>query len=1472
MHNNANQYHSYSDFLESLARYYRDFLETDFHRRTSPKRRVKLRDSDGQSTGTNLNKYPCFRDEIWKLFKDNTKSNNKFNVSKGRYKSKLKSSLKFFIEHRIESISQEKIDACINAILQELKILQNDSADNWNHFFDEANEVLRRNAYKDIVLPLLDNFNSSLSHDNLLEIEKEFELEEDLIDLVCNDLQSNFEKPLIIYFSNAEEEALATCCSEFLNTRFLHSRLKDFFEGFTANDLFFELNELFENKKLKEKQELYLYFCDIKHNNIVYPLFYFPLTVEKDDETFALNFDPRIFINKKAIEYIVQEYSSDATKANSISSLNNRIIYLEPDRDSVAGQLHQLVFDITTHFKSSDTIDLDNPKSKTIKSYEVTLSNTIYFCLFDKSDESLINDYEELVVALAQGKTNPINDTFKEIIQDYILKEPKSYNAEVENDWEGKSVPERLIYEAPIPLNEEQKKVASSLNKPDCRFVTVQGPPGTGKSHTITAIAFEAIVKNKSVLILSDKQEALDVVEDKIVQTLNKVRTSQEFINPILRLDKRNFGKIFSSSVITKLKEYHQAAKQKEQEIKALVTTNKSRLTNDLTDIVNSYAEIQLPEIVELIETEEKLTNQLKSFQATSERVLGDGELINDLHNVLVLIRDRKKKAIFQKFITLLQEHCQNWTDKEVQDVIKLFELVAYLFDKGLFNRLSKLSEVDGKTQKRILQGIAEYNRIANPTKYQFVNSLIAWFKRKEINLLNKKINKKVKFSFVVDLKRDLKLLSNISTDLIGALRVFKQKGFSEQKFLKNYWDLLSYPHTDDIKIFSETEKTSFECFTRISNEKSIKILHEAGISLSFEKTNTPGTLDDYIAFAELLIKRFKLNREVTTNFSNIPQIDYRDDCANLEQLHTTIMTNLIDERVIDIAENKRSSIQSLKWIFSKKQKFPKDYFDTLIQAFPCIIAGIRDFAEYIPLEKNLFDLVIIDEASQVSIAQAFPAVLRAKKILVLGDNKQFSNVKTSRASKSMNDKYMEGIKASYRAHISQEKYFKVEPFNIQTSILEFFASVTNYDVMLKKHFRGYRELISFSSKYFYNGGLQAIKIRGKPVSEVLKFHNLEHDGLFEIPQLQNTNSFEAEYIIQQLELLVINEKRATVGVITPFTNQQKYLAKKVSESNLSDDIYSQLKLKVMTFDSCQGEERDIIFYSMVASRTSDRTNYIFAKDLSKADYDDEKKIRLQRLNVGFSRAKECMHFVLSKPIVEFSGSIGEAIKHYHNVLITAKNEPTPDDVDKNSPMERKVLEWIKNTAFYQNNFHKLELHTQFPVGEYLQQLDHTYRHPKYRCDFLLQYSKEGKTTNIIIEYDGFKEHFTDLKEVNKLNYHSYYKPDDIEREKILESYGFRFVRINKFNLGKDPVNTLSKRLEEIIFKKSIYLNVTEEIIAVADQLGKGNMKECPKCGQIKALEAFKDSSLRSGMGRNCMPCKNNSNQNSNFHYNSFWK
>ena len=74
-----------------------------------------------------------------------------------------------------------------------------------------------------------------------------------------------------------------------------------------------------------------------------------------------------------------------------------------------------------------------------------------------------------------------------------------------------------------------------------------------------------------------------------------------------------------------------------------------------------------------------------------------------------------------------------------------------------------------------------------------------------------------------------------------------------------------------------------------------------------------------------------------------------------------------------------------------------------------------------------------------------------------------------------------------------------MEKFNIKTSILEFFEFIRNYNTQLLKHFRGYKEIISYSNKYFYQDSLQVMKIRGKAIDEVLKFSFIKHDGKKEL-------------------------------------------------------------------------------------------------------------------------------------------------------------------------------------------------------------------------------------------------------------------------------------------------------------------------------------------------------------------------------------
>ena len=410
----------------------------------------------------------------------------------------------------------------------------------------------------------------------------------------------------------------------------------------------------------------------------------------------------------------------------------------------------------------------------------------------------------------------------------------------------------------------------------------------------------------------------------------------------------------------------------------------------------------------------------------------------------------------------------------------------------------------------------------------------------------------------------------------------------------------------------------------------------------------------------------------------------------------------------------------------------------------------------------------------------------------------QFSNVQSSQAAIAINNSYMDRLTKSFKKNIGKDSLMleRVKNFNIKISILDFFGSIANYTTTLKKHFRGYKEHISFCSKTFYKDSLEAIRIHSKSIDEIIKFSYIETDEF----EINNTNKAEANFIIKELEHRVKEENYETVGVITPFTDQQRLISELVAKHPERDTLYDKLRLKIMTFDSCQGEERETIYYSTVATSSKDKLNTIFPSSPCRdKDLDEDTDRRCQRLNVGFSRVQECMHFVLSKEPNDFNNEIGNAIRHFHNLVEKEKELPSESELDPNSPMEKNTLQWIKQSNFYISNPEFIQVKAQFKLGEYLRQLNPLYSHPKYKVDFLLIYNDGKKKKQIIIEYDGLEYHFNNLEEINEFNFEQYYTQEHYEREKTLESYGYEFIRLNRFNTADDPVKYLDQKFSEIL-------------------------------------------------------------------------
>ena len=193
---------------------------------------------------------------------------------------------------------------------------------------------------------------------------------------------------------------------------------------------------------------------------------------------------------------------------------------------------------------------------------------------------------------------------------------------------------------------------------------------------------------------------------------------------------------------------------------------------------------------------------------------------------------------------------------------------------------------------------------------------------------------------------------------------------------------------------------------------------------------------------------------------------------------------------------------------------------------------------------------------------------------------------------------------------------------------------------------------------------------------------------------------------------------------------------------------------------------------------------------------------KMQRLNVGFSRAKDTMVFVHSMPIEDYSDTrLGDALKHYRNILDSTVDNYIKDEEIFDSEAEKGLYRMLINTEFYKNNRDSIKIIAQFPIGKYIKE---TYKRyiPNYRVDFLITLSKSGKEQSLILEYDGVEYHTKNPEIVTEHNFSQEYLDYDIERQIELESYGYRFLRINKFTLipkekGQTKIDVLNMLLEK---------------------------------------------------------------------------
>jgi len=287
--------------------------------------------------------------------------------------------------------------------------------------------------------------------------------------------------------------------------------------------------------------------------------------------------------------------------------------------------------------------------------------------------------------------------------------------------------------------------------------------------------------------------------------------------------------------------------------------------------------------------------------------------------------------------------------------------------------------------------------------------------------------------------------------------------------------------------------------------------------------------------------------------------------------------------------------------------------FSILLESMPIWLCSLEGLHKTLPLTHELFDLVIIDEATQCDIASCLPALQRAKRALVVGDPKQLRHISFLAKDKQQQifrqhqlDK--SSLEISYRDHSMID--LAQRHIHNQGDI-----------VMLNEHYRSAPDIIRFSNQHFYQNQLRLMT--EKPAIEAKK--HIDVIPIANGQRIDGINIVEADAIIEKIHQLIIEQEKVakdyklSIGVLSFFSDQARYIQDRIFQTFDLEQIITH-KLRCGTPYAFQGEERDVMLISCGVDADSVAGTYTYIN-------------RPDVFNVGITRARELQLLFLSCPV-----------------------------------------------------------------------------------------------------------------------------------------------------------------------------------------------------------------------------------------------
>ena len=413
--------------------------------------------------------------------------------------------------------------------------------------------------------------------------------------------------------------------------------------------------------------------------------------------------------------------------------------------------------------------------------------------------------------------------------------------------------------------------------------------------------------------------------------------------------------------------------------------------------------------------------------------------------------------------------------------------------------------------------------------------------------------------------------------------------------------------------------------------------------------------------------------------------------------------------------------------------------------AVPGWIMPINRALETLNPKNNRFDIIIIDEASQSDIS-SLAILYMGKKLIIVGDDKQVSPMAVG-----MDVDKMSSLEQMY----IKDKIPNSHLYNSKTSIYDI-AATTFQPLMLREHFRCVPEIIGFSNMLSYDYKIKPLRDASQSILQPAVVNYRVENGKRDDGGKTNKNEAKAIIALMKACLEQPEYENKSMGVISLLGDEQVKVISQMIEQEIDPVEISTRNILCGNSANFQGDERDVIFLSLVDS--GDGNGPI--RMLGSGTEDAIKK----RYNVAVSRARDQLWVVdsldpaldlkpgdMRKILIDYSlNPNASAIRHDE---IESKSE---------SPFEVSVATSLSDRGYH--------IEQQWEVGA-------------YRLDMVVLCGNN----KVAIECDGERWHSGEAK-----------IREDMERQTILERLGWRFIRIRGSEYYRYPEKTIERVISDL--------------------------------------------------------------------------